>query len=465
MEVNNLFKKTYIKANNIKVNLDLDINDSIDVNYIDILRNKTIEKEVLQSVTCVCHDPKYYKEYYDKCPKCEGNGEVLISNNTLICNHCHGSKSVVKHHCSICDNIGSYLSRKKINVPLNESIKDKDIITLDGLGKKEKGNFGNLNLTINIIDLEHYQIKDNDLYYKRIIPYTQKEVANRVSKQVETPKGFRKINVDDKDEYQVIRLEDSGINGGDFYVVVKKELPPIRGNDVYANVILKEGLYKFYLKKEDLYDVDKPLKEVHYFKPLNDPNYLYLDLDNLTSYQVIKINNKGEKGRHGGSNGDLYLKVFIGDKFLVNNNNLYDLNIEFSDSELNLGKKILSLYNEKVTFSFPKELKEFSFVKVGSLGLIKNKLENKDLFALIKPGNKYLYKISVMTNKSKGTIFITDYHHFFNEMVEAYTSSVNLDNYLTLDFKGLKKSRVYHLNDQYGNDVVITLIKGSDING
>jgi hypothetical protein len=50
-------------------------------------------------------------------------------------------------------------------------------------------------------------------------------------------------------------------------------------------------------------------------------------------------------------------------------------------------------------------------------------------------------------------------------MVEAYTSSVNLDNYLTLDFKGLKKSRVYHLNDQYGNDVVITLIKGSDING
>ena len=140
-----------------------------------------------------------------------------------------------------------------------------------------------------------------------------------MSKTILTPQGYKKVFPTNQLEYEVIKLENCGLsdskNKGDYYVSLKKELPPIKGEDLYSNIILNSEDYKFYLSNLELYSNEKLLTP-YYFKPLNDDNFIYVELDKVSSYQLVKLPSLGHKGFNGGSNGDLYLKVFSWRKFL-----------------------------------------------------------------------------------------------------------------------------------------------------
>lgn len=459
---NNLFKQNYNKANKINLNENLDINDEVGFLYMDILRNKEVEVEVLQSEVCICLDPKNIHLYYEKCDKCEEKGFLNLFDNQVICNKCRGEKRTTIHKCGICSNKGYYLTKKLIKVQLNNRLIEGDFIKIEKKGLAKNNKSGDLYLKVNIKDKERYYIKGLDIYDKAIIEFDEEDIKKQKSKQVETPFGFLKVFPQDDSEIEVVMLVNAGLtldnNKGNYYVSIKKQLTPIKGQDRYSNIILIPDSKSFYLSNKELYE-NKKLLTAYYFKPLNDDNYTFVTIENISSYKIFKIPSLGKQGKYNGLNGDLYLKTFIGDSYFFKNDVLYDLSLEFSKNEIINGRKTVVIGNEKIVFNYQKDLNEVSFIDVGNYGLINNDKTHSSLKTRLNPFDYQVYFVSLEIDKLDKIVYIDDYKYFFNEKVKMYSNKNNLKKYLKIDLKRFSKKNVNKAKDSEGNIIVFNLIE------
>ena len=368
MNNDGLFVREYNKANKLHIKDELDIYDEYHFSYLDILSEKEVDITSKVYGDCKCISSVNFNTYYDKCDKCNGIGKLKLNGNEVVCNHCKGKKMIVKEVCPLCFGEGKVIKKGKVRVKLNRNLKDGDIVTIKNKGKDSNGVYGDLFIRVIIKDKECFEIKNNDVYDKRMIEFSKEEIAKGVSKRIETVKGFMNVTSKGEVREEVVKLEGKGIKDGDYYICLNNELTPLRGEDVYKNIIVNKEMLCFYLDKRE-FDNDSKCLNVCYYKKLNeDKDYEYIELNDVNNFKIVKLKEKGKKGKNGGVNGDLYLKVYFDDEFYNVNDKLYYKPIKLSKYEVMDGKKTIEFNKEKVNLSFEKNLDGQKTILVKNLG-------------------------------------------------------------------------------------------------
>ena len=449
MGKNNLFIENYNKENGINIKSNLDIHDECSFSYLDILKEK--EVEVISKVvsTCKCCESVNFNTYYDKCEKCNGLGKLFINGNEVVCNHCHGKKKIVKNICPLCAGEGEIIKEGKVKVKLNKTLKNGDVVTVKNKGKESNGIQGDLFIKVIVSDLDCFDIKGNDVYDKRIIAFSKEEISKGVSKTVETVKGSVKVKSNGELINEIVKIDNQGIDEGDYYICLKNERVEIKGDDVYKNVVINKKMLGFYLDREE-FASDKKVLTVHYFKKVNSSNFEYIELDDVNNFKVVKLKEKGIEGKYGGLNGDLYLRVYFDDEFKVVDDRLYSYPIKLTKYEINEGKKILEFNKAKVILNFNKNLKEEQIVEVKDMGLMTDKSNFEGVNFIVNPFAYEIYKVSVKASKKDKVIYLKDYKKYFYEEVKLYNEGLKVN---------LNKKNESELIDDEGNKVIVRVIR------
>lgn len=451
MNKESLFKTEYNKANMINVKSDLDIYDECNFSLLDILKEKEVEVLCKQYKDCKCVSSVNFSTYYSRCEKCDGKGKLVLSGNEVLCNHCNGIGRVTKEKCPLCEGEGKVIKKSKVFIKLNKTLKEEDVITVKGKGKIGEDVAGDLFIKVKIEDKDCFEIKNNDVYDKRMIDFSKEELNKGVSKQIETVKGFVSVKSKGEQEKEVVRLVEEGIENGDYYVCLSNELTPLKGEDVYKNVIISEDNLGFYIDKNELIS-EKRCLTVNYYKKLNELNYEYIDLKEANNFKIVKLKGKGLKGKNGGVNGDLYLRIYFDDEFGVMGDVLHHKGIKLNRYEVSDGKKVVEFNKEKVTLNFPKNISDEYESSVKDLGFIVGKNEFEDAKFIVNPSDNEVYKVSVRVNKRDKVIYIKDYKKYFYEEVK-----INYNEGLKITLS--KKDNCIVVRDVEGNKVIVKVIR------
>lgn len=437
-----LFVRKYNEANNIQTKDDLNINDECSFSYLDILKEKEVEVYSKVETSCKCKSSVNYNIYYEKCSKCDGKGKIVLNSNEVICNHCKGSGSLVKVQCPLCNGEGKVIQRGKVRVKLNKELKDNDVIVLENMGKESNDVKGDLYIKVKIKDLNCFDIKGNDVYDKRMIHFSKEDISKGVSKRVETIKGFVNITSSASSVNEVIKLENEGINGGDFYICLENELVEIKGKDVFKNIIIDKQEKAIYFDYDSLSDNKRFLKTGYYKRVSEDKEYV--ELTNLNNFKIVKVKEKGLYGKNGGSRGDLYLRVFFSDEFKDIDDKLYHNFIKLNKYEVMDGKKVLEFNKNKIVLNFEKNIKDIREISVKDYGYMINNKEFEDLHVMLNPYNYEIYRVSVRVSKKCKGFYINDYKKYFFEEIKVSNEGLKVslskknDNIIVVDEKGNK---------------------------
>lgn len=446
---NNLYIKKYNEANDMHSHDQLDIYDECSFSYLDILKEKEVDTLSKVIVSCKCMNSLNYNMYYDKCDKCNGTGFLLLNGNKVVCNHCRGLGSLVKHSCPLCHGDGKVIKKDRVKVKLNKLLKENDYLTLKGLGKEKYGVKGDLIIKVKISDLNCFEIKGNDIYDRRMIYFSRDDINRNISKRVETIQGFVNVKSSGSNSSEVIKLEKEGIDGGDFYVCLENDLVPLRGKDVYKSIIISRDESSFYFDYDELSNECNFLK-ISYYKKIHEVKE-FVSLNEVNNFKVVKLKGKGMKGKNGGLRGDLYLRIFFDDEFANIDDTLYHYPIKLNKYDILNGKKTLEFDKEKIVLSFEKNLDEMQEVEVKDYGCIVTNKQFKSMKVLVNPFNYDVYRVSVRVNKKDKFIFIKDYEkYFFEEIIKSCDGlKVSLS----------KNKNLIEIIDDIGNKVLIKIIR------
>ena len=356
---------------------------------------------------------------------------------------------VVKNVCPLCKGEGKVVKKGLVKVKLNNEIKDGDILTLVGQGKESNGVKGNLYIKVRISDKECFEIKNNDVYDKRIIFFSKDDIAKDVSKVVETVKGNAKIKSNKEEIHEIVKLSNEGIDNGNFYVCLHNDLVAIKGQDVFKNILIDKNKTSFYIKMSELESSIKCLS-CYYFKPINDEEFCYVELEDVNNFKIFKLKEKGLKGKNGGLNGDLYLRVFFNDDFKNIDDKLYSYPIKLNKYEINDGKKTLELSKSKINLTFEKKISDERVVSIEDYGFMINKNNFDKVNFIVNPFAYEIYRVSVKADKNDKIIYLKDYKKYFYEIVGLYNEGLKV----VLNKKG--ENIVF---DEFGNKIIVKVIK------
>lgn len=449
MKKDNLFVENYNKENRINVKENLDIYDECSFSYLDILKEK--EVEILSKVVkdCKCVESVNFNTYYEMCDKCKGVGKLTINENEVICNHCLGKKRVIKNVCPLCSGEGKIIKEGKVTVSLNKSLKEGDVVTLKGCGKESNGVKGDLYIKVKIYDLNHFNIKGKDVYDRRIIHFSKEDISKNNSKRIETIKGYVNVKSSGEEVNEVVKLNNEGLDGGDFYICLNNELSEIKGKDIYKNIIVNKDMLGFYLSKKEI-NSDIRCLTTHYFKKVNDMDYIYVELEDVNNFKIIKLKEKGLEGKHGGVNGDLYLRVYFEHEFKAIADKLYSFPMKLTKYEISEGKKIIEYSKSKIILNFDKNLTEEKDVEVKEYGFMIDKNSFDAAIFRVNPFPYNVYKVSVRANKNDKTIYLKDYKRYFYEEVKVFDEGLKVI---------LSKKKDSVVVDSEGNKVIVRTIQ------
>lgn len=445
MEKNNLFIESYNKENGINIKSNLDIHDECSFSYLDILKEKELEIESKVVSNCRCCESVNFNNYYDKCDKCSGSGVIEINGNQVVCNHCHGKKKIVKNVCPLCGGEGEVIKNGKVKIKLNRNLKNGDSVIVEGYGRKSNGITGDLIIKAKISDLDRFDIRDKDVYDRKIILFTKEEIGKETNKIVETIKGTIKVKSKGEDTTEIVKLSGEGIDGGDYYICLKNELIEVKGKDVYKNIIINKDKLGFYIDKEELCS-NKKVLTTHYFKKVDDSNFEYIELEEANDFKIVKLKEKGLDGKNGGAKGDLYLKIYFEDSFKSLNDQLYSFPIKLTKHEINEGKKIIEFNKAKMILNFDKNLKEEQVVEVKDMGIMLDKNDFENLKFIVSPFVYDTFRVSVRVNRKDKIIYLKDYKKYFYEEVKLFNDGLKIN---------LSKKEETIVFDGEGNKVIV----------
>ena len=445
----NVFVENYNHENSLNIKESLDIYDECSFSYLDILKGKEVEVVSKVEKACKCTESVNFNTYYEKCDKCNGLGVTVLNGNKVICNHCKGNKRIVKNVCPLCAGTGKIVKQGKVKVQLISTLKEGDVITLKGQGKESNGVKGDLFIKVKIKDYRCFEVVNNDVYDRRIIKFSKEDISKGISKTVETIKGVEKIKSNGEETREIIKLENKGIADGAFYVCIENELVPLKGKDVYKNVVIKKDMPGFYINKKELSSNLKCLN-ISYYKQINNKDYQYIEIEEANNFKIVKLKGKGLDGKFGGEQGDLYLKIYFEEDFKCIGDVLYSMPIKLTKYEVSDGKKTIEFNKSKLTLSFPKNIEEEKEVEVKEQGFMLDKNECENAVFKLNPFNYDVYKVTVRVSKKDKVIYLQDYKKFFFEEVNLFESGLKV---------ALNKKKEIVVVDEDGNKVIVKVIR------
>ena len=120
------FKKLYNEVNKLN-SKKIHIEDSIDVNFLDVLKEKEITVPVLSIVDCKCVSNDNKTRYYEKCPDCKGKSTIVLLNEEVKCARCKGTGLIAINECPICHGEKEMIAKKSRVVRLSRSLLDNQV--------------------------------------------------------------------------------------------------------------------------------------------------------------------------------------------------------------------------------------------------------------------------------------------------------------------------------------------------
>lgn len=188
--------------------------------------------------------------------------------------------------------------------------------------------------------------------------------------------------------YKKKKIKTSGEVAGEFFGMffgnneIKEELaqskiPAIKGENIETeiNISIEDGYYGVE-KAIGLKDVDGKTRTITVKVP-----------EGIKSGEKIRLIGQGKKGKNGGKNGDLYIKINIDDgkKFKLNGTDLYTT-IPITPWEAVLGAKakVNSIDDTKTQIYIPNGIQSGEIIEIPQKGYKNSKGERGNLIAQIK---------------------------------------------------------------------------------
>jgi DnaJ-class molecular chaperone len=206
----------------------------------------------------------YCKKCNVTCDKCNGTGMIqqLIQMGPMTqifqshCHNCSTSGFCVKNNkdCQQCKGSGLFDSEHIAHLNMPKGFTDKTTV-FAGLGEQPRTNkqkAGNMIIEFKLLDHKHFTKKDNDLYYKQSITFTE----SILGKAIIIPYFEEEIK---------ININQFGIiNPNKQYMLKNRGLPIMNSNGKKGNMIIEFNI-KFPTKltdnKEDLNKLNEILNE------------------------------------------------------------------------------------------------------------------------------------------------------------------------------------------------------------
>lgn len=179
------------------------------------------------------------------CSTCSGSGEVRQVSRTMFgqfvnvqpCPTCHGEGRTIKAKCKSCSGEGRVKGEETVKVKIPSGVAKGNYLTLRGQGNAglRGGPTGDLLVIIDEQEHEHFERRDNDIYYPLSISFPDAVLGTEV--EVPTLKGKAKVKIDaGTTPGKLLRMREKGIKGlnstqfGDQYVQVNVFVPTSVGN-------------------------------------------------------------------------------------------------------------------------------------------------------------------------------------------------------------------------------------------
>ncbi len=171
------------------------------------------------------------------CPTCKGSGYSTTTRRTPFgyfstttnCSKCHGLGRYPKHECKHCNGSGLVNEVKKLSVKIPAGIDTGSTLRIKGEGEAVKnGSSGDLFLVIHVEKNELFERREDDLYYKTLITFSQAALGTQINIPTLEDEITMKIPAGTQSG-TIFRLKGKGIKHLDF-----------NGNgDLYVEVFIK----------------------------------------------------------------------------------------------------------------------------------------------------------------------------------------------------------------------------------
>ena len=169
------------------------------------------------------------------CGMCKGTGNVSRMQGgfsvSQVCPHCSGNGITYSTRCPNCASSGTINNERQLKVTIPAGVSEGKIIRIAGEGNtgKNRGQRGNILITIKISEDERFKRIGEDIYYDLKIKFT--EAVLGCVKEVPTLHGSAKVTIpagvqaDTKLKLKGQGLKNDNKNAGDQYVLIKIEIP------------------------------------------------------------------------------------------------------------------------------------------------------------------------------------------------------------------------------------------------
>ncbi len=234
-------KKSYNYDLDSIIELTLDFNDAV------FGCKKEIEFEYKKSCS-TCHGSGAESGEKESCPQCNGQGQVFSRQGFMTfsqtCPMCHGEGQIVKNKCKVCSGNGYEVTKDKITVDIPEGVDNGNRIRVTGKGNiYPDGTRGDLYISVNVSEDEHFVRHDDNIYLEVPVFFTQ--IALGATIKIPSLRGELelKIPMGAKDKQQFI-FKNEGVRNvhsgqkGAFAAQIKIEYPT-KLNDEQREALLK----------------------------------------------------------------------------------------------------------------------------------------------------------------------------------------------------------------------------------
>lgn len=184
----------------------------------------------------------YSKNDIKTCPKCKGQGRVLMRQQTIFgtstvqttCPDCNGKGKIITKKCDACNGKGRIRKTKDVEVTIPQGIDTGMTLRMAGCGEAgiNGGPAGDLYINFNVTAHKQFKREGSDIYLEVPISFTQAALGD----EIDVPTLTKPVNLKIPAGTQTgtrFRLRGNGTKNpksgsqalGDLFVTVKVETP------------------------------------------------------------------------------------------------------------------------------------------------------------------------------------------------------------------------------------------------
>lgn len=226
------------KGEDVSVDIEMSLEDA----------SMGIEKEIEIYISSICAKCKgsgaEAGSKINVCKTCNGTGQVKKERRTIlgtfaqvgVCEDCLGEGKKPEKNCQQCGGDGKVKTNKTVKVKIPAGISDGQTIRLSGQGevgfRPSSGESvpGDLYITIHISHHLSFERREDDIYYRLEISFSQAALGDNV--EIPTLNGKVKLKIPSGIQSgKIIKLKGKGISHlrgwgkGDMFVVVQIKTP------------------------------------------------------------------------------------------------------------------------------------------------------------------------------------------------------------------------------------------------